>query len=93
MPRTGADAPICQSLLKKMEQKKQILSPPPHQNLYKRFLPGRSQRPLPVGMSEEKSVGPVPQPIVAREPLSAAITNSSAPGATGVPVTELLGGC
>ncbi|GIY37398.1 hypothetical protein CDAR_243021 [Caerostris darwini] len=29
--------------------------------------------------NEEKSVGPAPQPIVAREPLSAAITNSSAP--------------
>ncbi|GIY50973.1 hypothetical protein CDAR_593191 [Caerostris darwini] len=29
--------------------------------------------------NEEKSVGPAPQPIVAREPLSAATTNSSAP--------------
>ncbi|GIY40536.1 hypothetical protein CDAR_500811 [Caerostris darwini] len=39
--------------------------------------------------NEEKSAGPAPQPIVAREPLSAAITNSSAPAKLS---SELLNG-
>ncbi|GIY07588.1 hypothetical protein CDAR_31501 [Caerostris darwini] len=88
-PTSDDDEEGFQTVINKKDRKRPTTSSKPVQKVPTRTQPttftSRSVQPemafsqiLRQG-NEEKSAGPAPQPIVAREPLSAAITNSSAP--------------